>query len=271
MSEVDVVMKQAFQLFADLLELKKVYSLKVVQPVPSFSEDERKQHTENGAVLLKYNLPALDADLCSKLVDNIYGLITKNQPAKKEQVDKIKSFIDGVTVQFYEEFLSAGHLEGFSAEGFSQDEQVLFNFIVRQALRPFLEKYVSLLPPEVGDERWQRSYCPVCGEKANLSYLRQEDGKRMLICPFCGKEWLYRFLVCSWCENEDHKNIKYFEVAEVPGYEVFLCEQCHGYLKTFNAKKAATHDEWVLEDVKTVVLDLLARREGYGGQEEKLI
>ena len=39
----------------------------------------------------------------------------------------------------------------------------------------------------------------------------------------------------------------------------------HRYLKTFNTKKGIGHDDWVLEDVKTSNLDLIAQKKGYTG------
>ena len=61
-------------------------------------------------------------------------------------------------------------------------------YYVRQTLRPFLEKYTDSLPREIG----KNGSVLLSGlrRKANFSYLRQEDGKRVLICPFVS-EWLY--------------------------------------------------------------------------------
>lgn len=271
LSDLNAVVAQALQLFSDLQDLKKVYSQKVVQPQPSFSVEEWKEHRENGLFLFKYHQPVVNNGLCLRLIGDICNCIKRNRPEIKEQVDGVSKFLDGVTDGFFVDFLQGEHKVSPLPSSFSPEENDLLNFVVRQAVYPFLEKYVSLLHEEVGDDRWQRSYCPVCGEKANISYLHREDGKRYLICPFCGQEWLYRYLVCSWCGNEDHKSIRYFEVAELPGYEVYLCDQCHSYLKTFNARKATSHDDWVLEDVKTLALDLLAKKEGYEGPGNRLM
>ena len=42
-------------------------------------------------------------------------------------------------------------------------------------------------------------------------------------------------------------------------------------LKTFNTKKGIGHDDWVLEDVKTINLDLIAQKKGYTGYSLSLI
>lgn len=264
------VVKEALQLFADLQELKNKYINKVGEQKPSFKVEQWQQHNEQGIFLLEFCTPVLDGALCRELVREICTLLAANQPAKREQIKEISDYLIEMNNEFYAEIIKKDHKVDSLPSTFSSEDCSLIDFIVRHALRPFLEKYVASLPREVGGEKWQRNYCPVCGEKAYFSYLRQEDGKRVLICPFCGQEWLYRYLACSWCGNNDHKTISYFEAVEIPGYEVYLCDKCHSYLKTFNAKKGVGHKDWILEDVKTISLDLIAQKEGYKGANSQI-
>jgi len=261
----NTVVKEALQLFTRLQELKKAYYKKINQSPPSFTAEQWEQHNEQGIFLLQFCQPVLDDDICKELVGEICNLLAANKPAKKEQIEKIRDYLCKMSSDFFTEIINQEHQVIDPPSSFSEEDCALLNIVVRQTLRPFLEKYIDSLPREVGGEKWQRNYCPVCGEKANFSYLRQEDGKRVLICPFCGQEWLYRYLACSWCGNDDHKAISYFEAVEMPGYEVYLCDRCHRYLKTFNTKKGIGHDDWVLEDVKTINLDLIAQKKGYTG------
>jgi len=263
------VVKEALQLFTSLQELKKAYYNKIDNQHPSFTAEQWQLHDEQGIFLFKFCLPVLDDDICKELVSEICNLLAANKPAKKEQVEKVRECLCNKSSDFFTEIINHEHQVINPPSSFSKDESALMNIIVRQTLRPFLEKYIESLPREVGGEKWQRNYCPVCGEKASFSYLRQEDGKRVLICPFCGQEWLYRYLACSWCGNDDHKAISYFEAVEMPGYEVYLCDRCHRYLKTFNTKKGIGHDDWVLEDVKTINLDLIAQQKGYYGYSDQ--
>lgn len=268
--KIDVVEK-SLHLFSVLNTLQQEYLSKIEQHVPAFSEDEWERHLENGEVLLKFIRPCIDVGLYADLAVEICHLIARHRGEKKEEAERVSAFFGRESARLCEDLLQEEDVLSRLAAEFSPAEQGLAHFVARQALRPFLKKLVSQLPPEVGDLRWQRGYCPVCGEQANLSYLRREDGKRILICPLCGQEWLYRYLACTWCGNEDHKSISYFETREVPGYEVYVCEQCRGYLKTFNEKKGNGHEDWLLEDVKTLPLDLIACREGYRNLQKKVL
>jgi FdhE protein len=261
--DLDDVVSKAMQLFTELQELKKEYVPQIVQTQPSFSEDQWKDHREKGILLFKFQKPVIDEGLCLRLASDICDCIMRNRSEIKDQVESVRMMMDRVSDGFFLDFLQNDHKVSSTELSFSPQEEKLINFIVWQALSPFLEKYVSLLPQEVGDDQWQHGHCPVCGVMPNFSYLRQEDGKRYLICPFCGQEWLYRYLACPWCGNDDHKGLSYLEVVELPGYEVYTCDQCHSYLKTYNARKAASHDDWALEDVKTLALDLIAQKRGY--------
>jgi FdhE protein len=262
LSDLNDVVAQAMQLYTELQEIKKAYVPQVKQAQPSFSKDEWKEHREKGILLFKYQKPVLDEVLCLRLADEICDCIKRNRPELKDLLESIGQIMDRVADGFFSGFMQNNNRVSATDFSSSQEEKLL-NFVVGQALHPSLETYVSLLPQEVGDDQWQHGHCPVCGVMPNFSYLRQEDGKRYLICPFCGQEWYYRNLVCPWCGNDDHKSISYLEVVEMPGYEVYVCDNCHSYLKTYNAKKAASHDDWVLEDVKTLALDLIAQKRGY--------
>jgi len=268
----DDVFEKAFNLFSLLRDLQQDYLSRIKQPVPFLSKEIWKRHLDDGEILLKFVRPDIDAGLYVELAGEICALIARNKPEKKEEAERVAGYFRREAARLSEDLLQKEkNISCLTAEFNQVSEQEFAKFVVQQALRPFLQSFVSQLPSNVGDLRWQRDYCPVCGEKANLSYLRREDGKRVLICPLCGKEWLYRYLICTWCGNNDNKSIKYFETREVPGYEVYVCEQCGGYLKTFNEKKKDSHEDWMLEDVKTIPLDLLACREGYGDFSEKMI
>lgn len=257
------LLEKSYQLFSSLNALQQKFLSKIEQLVPVITGDVWKRAQENGEVLLNYIAPEIDADLYASLATEICHLLARERGEKKKELERISDFFNGESGRLCQDLLPEEKLSARLAAVFSPTEQELAYFVARQSLRPFLKKFVAQLPPEVGGAGWQRRYCPVCGERPSISYLRREDGKRILVCPLCEQEWLYRYLACTWCGNEDHKSISYFEVREVPGYEVYVCKKCRGYLKTFNERKGSGHEDWLLEDVKTLPLDLIARRDGY--------
>lgn len=267
LSELNDVIAQAMRLYTELQELKKAYYPQIKQPQPSFTKKEWKEHKEKGILLFKFQKPVLDEVLCLRLADGICDCIKQHKPELKDQVESVAQILDRVADGFFADFIQNNNRVSATDFSFSSpQEEKLLNFVVGQSLHPSLEKYVSLLPPEVGGDQWQHGHCPVCGVMPNFSYLSR-DGKRYLICPFCGQEWYYRNFVCPWCGNDDHQSISFIEVVEMPGYEIYVCDNCRSYIKTYNmerAKKFANrHDDWVLEDVKTLALDLVAQKRGY--------
>jgi len=175
----NTVVKEALQLFTRLQELKKAYYKKINQSPPSFTAEQWEQHNEQGIFMLQFCQPVLDDDICKELVGEICNLLAANKPAKKEQIEKIRDYLCKMSSDFFTEIINQEHQVIDPPSSFSEEDCALLNIVVRQTLRPFLEKYIDSLPREVGGEKWQRNYCPVCGEKANFSYLRQEDGKRV--------------------------------------------------------------------------------------------
>jgi len=269
LAEMNSVIENAVKLFTELIAVQKQYAGKMKVPQFSFSEDEITRHNEAGEVFLNLRSPFYDAAVCSELREEICRVIKKHRMEMTSRIEEINNYLSE-NPGIFEEFLFKGRNLP-SKDGIPNNDQELLGFMVYQTMRPLLQKYAAAIQSYLKPEEWLRDYCPVCGEKANFSYLRREDGKRVLICPLCGTEWLYRYLACSWCGNDNHKSIKYFEVTEIPAYEVYLCESCHGYLKTFNKKKGIDHEDWMLEDIKTLTLDMLALREGYTRTGQKLI
>lgn len=263
--KISAVIEEAIKLFADLLFVQRSYSEKIKAPWIFFTKDEIKRHENNGETFLNIStIPLFDIGICSELKEEICSLIKKYRPELALRIEEVNSFLCK-NPEIFEEFYT-------SKEIFKEaPERELLGFIVYHTMRPIFQKYAEAVKNFSRDEGWLRDYCPVCGEKANLSYLRREDGKRVLICPLCSTEWIYRYLACSWCGNDDHRDIKYFEVAEFPAYEVYLCDKCLGYLKTFNEKKGFGHEDWMIEDIKTLPLDLLALKKGYNRSVQGLL
>lgn len=267
MKEINDLIENAVKLFTELISIQRHYAEKIEVPRLFFSKDEITRHYDNGEVFLSFlPVPFYDVKMFSEIKKEISSLIKKYRPGIASRVEEIDLYLCKNT-DIFEEFL----LKNRNIFGDRVPERELLGFIVYQTIRPLLQKYAEVIKAFSQHDEWLRDYCPVCGEKANISYLRREDGKRVLICPLCSTEWIYRYLACSWCSNDEPKNIRFFEVAEFPAYEVYICDSCHGYLKTFNEKKGFDHGDWMLEDIKTLPLDMLALKEGYNGPAQILL
>ncbi len=135
-------------------------------------------------------------------------------------------------------------------------------FVFFHTVRPFLKLYSMAACSSLNLDEWMENYCPVCGGKPSLARVERGDGRRYLKCDHCGHEWLFRLLACPRCGNDDHSSLVFLRIEETPGYELHVCECCHGYIKVVNEKTGG--DRRVMEDeAATVYLDLIAEQQGY--------
>jgi hypothetical protein len=142
-----------------------------------------------------------------------------------------------------------------------QDEDIV-NVAVHSAVKPFLAMWTEELLPMIGQEKWRRGYCPVCGGTPNFAYLESENGARWLCCPRCDAEWLFQRLECPFCGNTEQKELAFF-TGEEGLYRVYTCEACKGYLKAVDLRKSSKDIAMPLEWIKTLDLDRQACERGY--------
>ena len=135
-------------------------------------------------------------------------------------------------------------------------------FLVRIALRPFMERLRRAAADRLPGEAWTRGACPLCGSAPDMACLI-ESGKRRLHCGLCGTEWPYPRLTCPFCENDDHERLGYLRVEGEEGVRVDVCEACRRYLKTVDRRVLETTAPLDLEHLATLHLDLIAAERGY--------
>jgi FdhE protein len=128
-----------------------------------------------------------------------------------------------------------------------------------------LSRYLS---PVIGafsewrqEERWLRHYCPVCGSPPAMAQLIGADpGRlRLLTCGCCGSRWRYRRTGCPFCRNEDDHRLAVVAVENQGGLRIDYCEQCRGYLKTYDGQG---NEMVLLADWTSIQLDIIALDRG---------
>ncbi|MFH1639072.1 MAG: formate dehydrogenase accessory protein FdhE [Chloroflexota bacterium] len=142
------------------------------------------------------------------------------------------------------------------------DSQDKLSPLVGTALKPFLVKCSRLLSPLVDSKIWRRSYCPVCGGKADFAYLEKETGARFLVCARCDTEWLFLRLKCPYCGTQNQDKLGYFSIEGEP-YRMYVCRECHTYIKTLDLRLTTDEVLIPLERAVTLELDRKAIESGY--------
>lgn len=143
----------------------------------------------------------------------------------------------------------------------------LLIFLIDHAFRPFLRVFATPYYEDiVGDDlnSWDfANICPVCGSKPHISRLRASDGRRFMFCDRCFTEWESRYLFCVHCGNNEPGTIKYTSIESDEAYQIYTCEKCKGYQKTYDERKSGDPTDLFIANMETIYLDMLAQDNGY--------
>ncbi|MBO8159276.1 formate dehydrogenase accessory protein FdhE [Thermosyntropha sp.] len=148
----------------------------------------------------------------------------------------------------------------------------LILFIFDHALRPFLRILASPYSQELLEQEFNSwefpGICPVCAAKSNISRLRAEDGRRFMFCDRCFMEWEAAYLKCIYCGNNEPHTIHYINVENDDAYQIYICDKCKGYLKTYDERQAGEKTDLFIANIETIYLDMLAQEKGYQNHEQ---
>ena len=137
----------------------------------------------------------------------------------------------------------------------------LLHFVLAHTLRPFLQAAAL----SVKLDAWNRPICPLCGGPPDFAALISEKENtaahgRRLLCTRCNTEWGYKRGGCPFCEAAGQWS--YFP-DEQELYRLYVCDACHGYLKTVDWRQTFAHRNLPVERVLTAHMDAAAARAGY--------
>ncbi len=228
-------------------------------------EELVKTKTAEGFPLVDKGDLELDIASATNLFEGLCGVLKRNSKVS-EDVDKIEhtsreelnleALFKKTAAEDGEYVASLSHRLNLKGE--------ILSFLAENSLRPIFEAYADELKGHVDQEKWWRAYCPICGSRPVMAELIGRERKKFLICSCCGYEWRYMRTKCPFCESGDPKGLKYF-LTEKEGraYRVETCQKCMKYIKTVDTEEL---DEEVIpqvEDIGTLYLDVLAKKEGY--------
>jgi len=136
-------------------------------------------------------------------------------------------------------------------------------FFVFSAMAPSIQSCAVQLASYLKDAPpLKKGYCPVCGSHPDVAFLDQ-DGKKFLLCSLCAHEWETRRMGCVFCDSMEKDDQHYFFSSEEKEYRVYLCDNCHHYLKLVDLRKLDRSFFPKLEQISTLHLDYKAQEKGY--------
>lgn len=257
---LETVADRQFQVKAELTEQNDAASA----VVPELTDPQR--HVQGASLLPRAAFP-VDFVGAAQLLSTLLPEIRSYGSELEIGADRVIEALE--TEELEAERLFRAYLEedqdffAIWAEKTPGTPKLLF-FLAQSALTPFIrdvaEKIVASRPLE---GMWEHGHCPVCGSLPYISSLETREGCRMMHCSYCHSAYRVSRIGCVYCGERDPKKLQYFNVDELPGYRVELCEHCRMYIKTADFRQLDRISVPVLDDLESLALDVLAQSRGH--------
>lgn len=261
--------KEVLEFYKDLVTEQYSALSKVKTTSIEFDKDDAKEKIIQGFPLVEKKAFILDIPSATRLFRRLCKILSKT---KKGQLDseRITQAMRKKEIKLPELFKQAESENDEYITALSKKLQVkedVLVFLARNSIKPIYEAYAKELKDYVDQERWWKGYCPICGSEPYIAELKSEggaEGARFLVCSSCGYEWRFNRLKCPFCENDNHEKLRYFYTEkEGKAYRIDVCEKCKRYIKTVDVAALDVDFLPLLEDIGTLHLDILAKKEGY--------
>lgn len=205
----------------------------------------------------------IDYSLYKEWMIELADFLAEKEESLQEDVHKLKEILtDEIVKRWADEVLAFNQLYFDSLAEKEELPVWLPYFLAEHSLRPYL-RVVSEVFAEDLPTIDAKGSCPCCGEPLRIAVL-EGKGKKMICCPRCEAKWNQKRLHCSFCGNEDHDKIKFYNVENDASQKLEVCSQCNGYLKLIDTRKLFKKQTAFLLDVNSLHLDFVAQENGFG-------
>ncbi len=273
--EIEIYLKEKqdaeplFRFYRELFRLQWRYGGQIKLD-RTWSREQARELFSQGCYLLKDGppgiAPGLFRSVLGEIVD-VFGSVFPQAKALRKIMqqpelteNRLPQFLAGSKLPDSRELEKQVRAWGWEDEG--PVDSSLVAGTLRDALASFYIAFAAAVREEINLALWSEGCCPVCGQNPGMALLNAE-GARILQCSFCRTAWQFPRLECPFCRNRDPQRLRYFYADDYPGRRVQVCERCKNYLKTAVVKEIGREVILELEDIFTLELDHLARREGY--------
>ena len=174
-------------------------------------KDRKDLLAREGFPLIRKEDFPLDIEASIRLFRSLCRIGKGANPHMAGQVEKIRDLLGNKKMdlkKLFEGGVNEEKIGQVAAE--SGLERTIFSFLVQSSIRPSIEAGVEQLRGGLDPETWRKGHCPVCGSPPSLSLLKGEEGRRYLLCSFCGYQWRTDRLSCPACDNKDQESLGYF-------------------------------------------------------------
>lgn len=250
-------------LYCELLRIQSEVKSRVVVKL-SMADSLMSDRLRNGVPLLSFEDFSPDWDEVGKVFQQIVVWAAKGSEYPPQEIESLRNITRNTLLlkKAAKAWYQGSSLTTMARELSINDK--LLASVVGAALKPFLSAYANLLLPKVNQELWRRKYCPICGGKPDFAYLDKERGARWMLCSHCDAEWLFLRLRCPYCGTQNQDALAHFTYEEEPSlYRLYVCEECHTYIKAIDLRCRDSEVLLPLERVMTLDMDRQGQEKGY--------
>ena len=115
----------------------------------------------------------------------------------------------------------------------SETDRPALAVLCQLAALPLLQACGRVAASALTAATWESGYCPICAAWPTLAERRGMDRECWLRCGRCAAEWRFDDRRCLFCGAERRRLDYLAPEAERESRRAMICQQCHGYLKTF--------------------------------------
>ncbi|MGI6453489.1 MAG: formate dehydrogenase accessory protein FdhE [Syntrophomonadaceae bacterium] len=208
----------------------------------------------------------VDPEQYREMLFDFISFLKKARPSVADIIDRLAADLDKFDfADITEKLLTGQDLNNLEEASIISPDLALFIF--DHALRPFLRVQAEAYQEDLANDDF-RSWdlpmtCPICGSQPTISRLRKSDGRRLMFCDHCFAEWEVKYLACAYCQNDEPGTIRYLSVGDTDPYQIYTCDKCRGYIKTYDERQSGQATDLFIANIKTIYLDMLAEEKGY--------
>ncbi len=256
-------LKEILEFYESTLNAQKRVQSSFQSDLSVFDNDLFRGRNSKGLPLLRTEDIKIDPQLLDKILRDICQIL------RKKKKEAIPATFDSSSLAEQHRLLIEGLMEdGSILERLAGDFKInytIFYFLINQALSPFIANYAEKLGETTDSSNWLRGYCPSCGREPLIGRLEEETGRKWLFCSLCHTEWLFKRLVCPFCENDDQESLRYFFAEDDEAHRIDVCDKCKRYIKTIDSRRMDNIRNLFVETLSALALDIVADKEGFRG------
>ena len=242
--------------------VKCMQHLVAVLPFEKLNQiDIAAQLNFNKPILNENNLIIEEKEL-EFIFDLILPILKKYLYHRKEQILRFENLNDKRKFSIQE--LVAAHF-GQEKKTFKHISQnydipvILLERISELTISPYLELCAEFFNKKVAQFKWNRNFCPICGNLPSMAKVEEQKGTRTLWCHHCDSTWQFGEMTCPYCLNDDLKSIQIIFASNGKPIRLDACTKCKNYIKTIDERAALKDYNMSVKNVETLYLDITAK------------